>query len=167
MSANRHEQPSSRIGRRHDHLRTIAGIPTLTQGTCIGLSPCLPAAWSGPRWGNDEMVRGTPFQRAFTALVHCAGMVFRARRHLQRNHHCTGQRWSHPLDRTLHNVRLFRPEPEMAGGGSDPGPEPLNTVAPRDFQGPGCRRGFVNATATLDVSWLASATCPKWGKCLD
>jgi hypothetical protein len=41
---------------------------------------------------------------------------------------------------------------------SDPGPDLLNPENPRDFTGPGYRGGFVDATATIDVSGLGQGT---------
>jgi len=41
---------------------------------------------------------------------------------------------------------------------SDPGTDLLNPATPRDVTGPGYRGGFVNATATIDISGLASGT---------
>ena len=41
---------------------------------------------------------------------------------------------------------------------SDPGPDLLNPENPRDFTGPGYRGGFVDCTATIDVTGLAEGT---------
>lgn len=41
---------------------------------------------------------------------------------------------------------------------SDPGPDLLNPENPRDFVGPGYRGGFVDVTATIDISDFGSGT---------
>ena len=41
---------------------------------------------------------------------------------------------------------------------SDPGSDLTNPVTAQDFSGPGYRGGFVNATATIDISGLATGT---------